>query len=268
VPTRNSARNRQITGRAHSAKNNALNLDLNASEIAYAVVFQSPTQFSRLLGARSDGKRVGALSINVNGRTGVSAGAGFRIGTMKTPYMRKLGKRSSRNTEEVRIGTDRDFSRRSGVGPLFDFSRPNENAERQTDVELMEAVVRRDSDAMTAIYQRYESTLRAVILSVLREEADTDDFLHDVFIQLWNRADRFVAEKELRGFLITLARRRALDRLRRRLAYHRAIDRFETLMRTEFRVGGHRIRLPVQLRAMICECSLSGSGPCFREPRC
>jgi len=68
----------------------------------------------------------------------------------------------------------------------------------------MEAVVRRDSDAMAAIYQRYESTLRAVILSVLREEGDTDDVLHDVFIQLWNRADRFVAEKGLRGFLVTL----------------------------------------------------------------
>ena len=93
------------------------------------------------------------------------------------------------------------------------------NAERPTDVELMEAVVRRDSDAMAAIYQRYESTLRTVILSVLHEEGETDDVLHDVFIQLWNRADRFVAEKGLHGFLVTLARSRALDRLRRRLAY-------------------------------------------------
>src|SRR6202048_175055 len=154
--------------------------------------------------------------------------------TMKTPHMRKLGKRLSRNTGEVRIGTERDFSRRSGGESLLDFSRPNENAERPTDVELMEAVVRRDSDAMTAIYQRYESTLRAVILSVLREECDTDDVLHDVFIQLWNRADRFVAEKGLRGFLITLARRRALDRLRRRLAYRRATDRLEVPVREGF----------------------------------
>src|SRR6202047_906903 len=108
------------------------------------------------------------------------------------------------------------------------------NAERPTDVELMEAVVRRDSDAMAAIYQRYESTLRAVILSVLHEEGETDDVLHDVFIQLWNRADRFVAEKGLHGFLVTLARRRALDRLRLRLAYRRATERLETQMRAEF----------------------------------
>jgi RNA polymerase sigma-70 factor (ECF subfamily) len=108
------------------------------------------------------------------------------------------------------------------------------NVLRPTDVELMEAVVRRDSDAMAAIYERYESTLRAVILSVLREEGEADDVLHDVFIQLWNHADRFVAEKGLHGFLVTLARRRALDRLRRRLAYRRATDRLETQMKAEF----------------------------------
>jgi RNA polymerase sigma-70 factor, ECF subfamily len=108
-------------------------------------------------------------------------------------------------------------------------------SERPTDVELMEAVVRRDSDAMAAIYQRYESTLRAVILSVLHEEGETDDVLHDVFIQLWDRADRFVAEKGLHGFLVTLARRRALDRLRRRLAYRRATDRLESEMKAEFK---------------------------------
>jgi RNA polymerase sigma-70 factor, ECF subfamily len=118
------------------------------------------------------------------------------------------------------------------------------DAEKPTDVELMEAVVRGESDAMAAIYERYEATLRAVIISVLHEQGETDDVLHDVFIQLWNRADRFVAEKGLHGFLVTLARRRALDRLRRRLAYRRATDRLETQMTAEFndKVRGHGVK--------------------------
>jgi RNA polymerase sigma-70 factor, ECF subfamily len=118
------------------------------------------------------------------------------------------------------------------------------NAERPTDVELMEAVVHRDADAMAAIYERYESTLRTVILSVLHEDGEIDDVLHDVFIQLWNRADRFVAAKGLHGFLVTMARRRALDRLRRRLAYRRATDRLETQMKAEFndKVRGHGVK--------------------------
>jgi RNA polymerase sigma-70 factor (ECF subfamily) len=111
------------------------------------------------------------------------------------------------------------------------------NAERLTDAELMEAVVRRDSDAVAAIYDRYESMLRSVISSILHEGGETDDVLNDVFIQLWNGADRFLAEKGLQGFLVTVARRRALDRLRRRLAYRRATDRLEMQMKAEFSDG-------------------------------
>ena len=118
--------------------------------------------------------------------------------------------------------------------PLKQHSMEEMNVERLTDVELMEAVVRRDPDAVAAIYQRYESMLRAVISGILHEGGDTDDVLNDVFIQLWNRADRFLAEKGLQGFLVTLAKRRALDRLRSRLAYRRATDRLEIQMTAEF----------------------------------
>jgi len=74
----------------------------------------------------------------------------------------------------------------------------------------MEAVNRRESDAIQEIYKRYESALRSVIQSVLHDEGETDDALNDVFVQLWDHADRFNAAKGLHGFLVTLARRRAL----------------------------------------------------------
>jgi RNA polymerase sigma-70 factor (ECF subfamily) len=38
----------------------------------------------------------------------------------------------------------------------------------------------------------------------------------------------------LQGFLVSMAKRRALDRLRRRLAYRRATDRLEIQMMAEF----------------------------------
>jgi Sigma-70 region 2 len=80
------------------------------------------------------------------------------------------------------------------------YSMEEMNAERLTDVALMAAVVRRDADAMAAIYERYESLLRSVISSILHEGGETDDVLHEVFMQLWNRADRFLAEKNCRNF--------------------------------------------------------------------
>ncbi len=107
-------------------------------------------------------------------------------------------------------------------------------SESRSDVELMEAVGRREPDAIKEIYKRYRSDLRTVIQSVLHDECETDDALNDVFLQLWDQADRFDPAKGLHGFLVTMARRRALDRLRRRLAYRRATDRFEAHVQANY----------------------------------
>ena len=94
-----------------------------------------------------------------------------------------------------------------------------------SDDKLMEAVVNRESAALECIYMRYEPLLRTVILGVIRDESEVDDILHDVLLQVWEQADRYNPnERGLRGLLVTLARRRALDRLRRRAAYRRATE--------------------------------------------
>jgi len=95
-------------------------------------------------------------------------------------------------------------------------------------------VVRRESDAIKEIYKRYKFSLCTVIQNVLHDDVETDDTLNDVFLQLWENADRFDAAKGLHGFLVTMARRRALDRLRRRMAYRRATDRFEAELQANY----------------------------------
>src|ERR1700724_3470709 len=94
-----------------------------------------------------------------------------------------------------------------------------------SDNQLMEDVVNRKADALESIYRRYGSLLRTVILGVIRDEADVEDVLHDVLLQVWEQSGRYNPnEKGLRGLLVTLARRRALDRLRRKAAYRRATE--------------------------------------------
>jgi len=94
-----------------------------------------------------------------------------------------------------------------------------------SDDQLMEAVINRESEALECIYVRYESLLRTVILGVIRDESEVDDILHDVLIQIWDLGEKYrPGRRGLRGLLVTLARRRALDRLRRRAAYRRATE--------------------------------------------
>ena len=100
-----------------------------------------------------------------------------------------------------------------------------------TDDQLMEDVVNRKADALESIYQRYGSLLRTVILGVIHDESDVEDVLHDVLLQVWEQSGRYNPnERGLRGLLVTLARRRSLDRLRRRAAYRRATEslKFDT----------------------------------------
>ena len=106
--------------------------------------------------------------------------------------------------------------------------------ESRSDIELMAAVVRREPDAIQEIYKRYKSSLCTVIQNALHDDVETDDTLNDVFLQLWDNADRFDPAKGLHGFLVTMARRRALDRLRRRMAYRRATDRFEAELQANY----------------------------------
>ena len=93
----------------------------------------------------------------------------------------------------------------------------------------MEDVVNRKADALECIYQRYQSLLRTVILGVIRDESEVEDVLHDVLLQIWEQGHRYNPnDKGLRGLLVTLARRRSLDRLRRRAAYRRATESLKT----------------------------------------
>jgi RNA polymerase sigma-70 factor (ECF subfamily) len=98
-----------------------------------------------------------------------------------------------------------------------------------SDETLMEAITDRHQIALRELYQRYGKTLKAVVTHVVHEEAEADDVLQEIFLQIWKEAANYSpnAGKPL-GWVVTLARRRAIDRLRRRQAYCRAKDRFES----------------------------------------
>jgi RNA polymerase sigma-70 factor, ECF subfamily len=96
------------------------------------------------------------------------------------------------------------------------------------DEALMKAVSYRRHDALAALYDRHGKRLRATIDGVVHEEAEADDVLQEIFIQIWEEAGRYSpkAGKPL-GWMVTIARRRAIDRLRRRQAYFRVRERYQ-----------------------------------------
>jgi RNA polymerase sigma-70 factor, ECF subfamily len=96
------------------------------------------------------------------------------------------------------------------------------------DQQLMNGVLRRLPDALERLYKRYKVALKSIIMQVLHDETEADDVLQEVFLQVWDRAPNYSSRKgKLMSWLCTLARRRAIDRLRQQSAYRRATDRYE-----------------------------------------
>ncbi len=97
-----------------------------------------------------------------------------------------------------------------------------------SDEELMQGVSLGDPKALEALYDRHCGILKAVIVRIVHDEAEADDLIQEVFLQIWNRAGRFSPEKgNALSWIVMVTRRRAIDRLRQRQAYGRARDRLE-----------------------------------------
>jgi RNA polymerase sigma-70 factor (ECF subfamily) len=98
----------------------------------------------------------------------------------------------------------------------------------------MQSIADREQAGIDSLYRRHGKTLKKVIYQVLQDESEADDVLQESILQVWREAGSYSSAlgKPL-GWLVTIARRRAIDRVRRRAAYCRAKDRFETYVETE-----------------------------------
>lgn len=114
---------------------------------------------------------------------------------------------------------------------LYSFDSQNRSQvtlEEFSDEQLMAAVQQENPKALEELYRRHSATLRAVIVRVLHNEHSAEDLLQEVFLEIWRLANRYIEDKgKALGWLITLARRRAIDRLRREQAYYRVEERFQ-----------------------------------------
>lgn len=114
---------------------------------------------------------------------------------------------------------------------LYSFDAPArmiDNTAELSDEQLMEAVQQENPHALEELHRRHSATLKAVIVRVLHNEHSAEDLLQEVFLEVWRLANRYSQEKgKALGWMITLARRRAIDRLRREQAYYRVEERFQ-----------------------------------------
>jgi RNA polymerase sigma factor (sigma-70 family) len=95
---------------------------------------------------------------------------------------------------------------------------------------LMARVAGGDREALRQLYDATSAKLFGVCLRILSDREESEDVLQDVYVTIWRRADRFdAARASVMTWLSTIARNRAIDRLRARgpMAYADQVDDLE-----------------------------------------
>jgi len=86
----------------------------------------------------------------------------------------------------------------------------------QKDLMLMHRVASGDDQAVAELYDRFGSLVFKVARQFLSSQADAEDAVQEIFVRLWQTADRYDPRRaKLVTWVMLIARRHLIDRIRR-----------------------------------------------------
>ena len=93
-----------------------------------------------------------------------------------------------------------------------------------SDLELVKRVALRDETALAELFDRYSGLLLALSRRIVLDESDAEEILQEVFLQVWNQAERYdTARSSVSTWLVLITRSRSIDRLRSRQVKDRTL---------------------------------------------
>ncbi len=106
---------------------------------------------------------------------------------------------------------------KSASGSPVDATRDSGLAGLGVDVELVKRMRSKDERALGTFYDRWFPVVHGVVSRMLESPDDVEDVVEEAFWQVWRQAERFEPDRgSVQTWLLTIARSRALDRLRAR----------------------------------------------------
>lgn len=104
---------------------------------------------------------------------------------------------------------------------------PPASDDPRADVTLLDRIARRDATAVAELYDQQSRLLFGLILRILKDRGEAEEVLQEVFVSVWTRAESYnVTLGSVVGWLVRIARNRAIDRLRSRNVRDRAVESY------------------------------------------
>jgi RNA polymerase sigma-70 factor (ECF subfamily) len=101
---------------------------------------------------------------------------------------------------------------------------PTGPSDRARDRELLARVARGDVTALRALYDQHASRAITIAFRILRNREEAEDIVQETFLEVWRRSAQFDPGRGgAVAWVVTIARSRAIDRLRARTIAGRTI---------------------------------------------
>ncbi len=105
----------------------------------------------------------------------------------------------------------------------------SQQEDRSIELELIARIARSERAAFEELYTRYSNILYATAFKFLKQDADAQDVVQDVFIQIWDKAKLYDPTKgKPLTWVLTMTRNRSIDRIRAIQRRSRLRNDFET----------------------------------------
>lgn len=88
--------------------------------------------------------------------------------------------------------------------------------EELRDVELLKGIARGNESDFSSLYRRYETRLYSFIKIRLNDDFEAADILHELFMDVWVKADKFQGRSKVSTWLFGIAFNKTMDRLRKK----------------------------------------------------
>jgi RNA polymerase sigma-70 factor (ECF subfamily) len=90
-------------------------------------------------------------------------------------------------------------------------------AAAEADIDVLRRLAAGDREAVAELYDRHAARVMGLAYRIVRNSSDAEDVVQEVFSQAWRTAPNYQAARgTVAGWLLMMARTRAIDRLRTR----------------------------------------------------
>lgn len=111
--------------------------------------------------------------------------------------------------------TPQPYLKEGNAAPVVGAVPETGRAVESEDAALVRRMAAGDDQALGALYDRWHPVVHGVVSRLLHQADDVEDVVEETFWQAWRQASRFdVTRGAVQPWLLTIARSRALDRVR------------------------------------------------------